>query len=164
MDSRPDPFDLPGVQWQPLSPRLTTIRELGLAVWLGIPAIAVGVAAYAFSLTWLMFVAAGLALIWLSQAILIPRRVRAFGYACRADDVAIRSGIWHRRMVVVPYGRMQTVSVTSGPLLRRFGLAAIGLQTASSGSDATIPGINRREAEHLRDRLTALGEARMLRL
>ncbi|GAA2430738.1 PH domain-containing protein [Streptomyces macrosporus] len=81
-------------------------------------------------------------------------------YAERADDLLIGRGVVWRRLTVVPYGRMQLVEVTSGPLERRFGLARVQLHTAAATTDAHIPGLAPEEAERLRDRLTELGEAR----
>jgi membrane protein YdbS with pleckstrin-like domain len=65
-----------------------------------------------------------------------------------------------RRMVVVPYGRMQFVDVTAGPLQRRFDVATVQLHTAAAASDARIPGLPPEEAHRLRDTLARLGEAR----
>jgi membrane protein YdbS with pleckstrin-like domain len=39
-------------------------------------------------------------------------------------------------------------------------LATVQLHTAAAASDARIPGLATTEAERLRDRLTALGEAK----
>ena len=61
-------------------------------------------------------------------------------------------------MTVVPYGRMQVVTVNSGPVERTFGLATVTLETASSGTNATIPGLAVADADALRDRLSELGE------
>jgi len=88
------------------------------------------------------------------------RRARAWSYAERADDLLVRRGILVRRLSIVPYGRMQFVDVESGVLSRRFGLAEVRLHTAAAASDARIPGLDAAEADRLRDRLTALGEAR----
>ena len=65
-----------------------------------------------------------------------------------------------RRLSVVPYGRMQFVDVTAGPVGRLFRLATVRLHTAAAASDARIPGLEREEAARLRDRLAALGEAK----
>ena len=65
-----------------------------------------------------------------------------------------------RRLSIVPYGRMQFVDVTAGPMERLFGLATVQLHTAAAASDAKIPGLPPAEAARLRDRLAALGEAR----
>lgn len=91
---------------------------------------------------------------------LLGRNWRSWRYAERADDLLIVRGVLWRRLTVVPYGRMQLVEVTSGPLERRFRLASVQLHTAAAASDARIPGLLPTEAERLRDRLTELGQAR----
>ncbi len=87
------------------------------------------------------------------------RRVRAWSYAERADDLLVRRGVMFRRMSVIPYGRMQYVEVTAGPFERAFGLATVQMHTAAAASDARIPGLAAAEAGRLRDQLTSLGEA-----
>lgn len=90
----------------------------------------------------------------------LGRNWRSWRYAERADDLLIAHGVLWREVTVVPYGRMQLVEVTTGPLERRYGLARLQLHTAAATTDATIPGLAPEEAERLRDRLTELGEAR----
>ena len=63
------------------------------------------------------------------------------------------------RSRVVPYGRMQFIDVSAGPIDRNFGLATVQLHTAAAASDARIPGLAQAEADRLRDRLASLGEA-----
>jgi hypothetical protein len=67
------------------------------------------------------------------------RTVAAWGYTEREDDLLIRSGVLMRRLVVVPYGRMQFVDVGSGPLARSFGVATVQLHTASAGHRRAHP-------------------------
>jgi membrane protein YdbS with pleckstrin-like domain len=86
-------------------------------------------------------------------------RYRAWGYVERHDDLIVGRGLMFRRLSVVPYGRMQFIDVTAGPVDRLLGLATVQLHTAAAASDARIPGLLRRDAEALRDRLAALGEA-----
>src|SRR5271156_4295148 len=69
-------------------------------------------------------------------AVLVWRRYRAWGYAEREDDLLVRRGVMIRRLTVVPYGRMQFIDVTAGPVDRLFGLATVQLHTASARSDA----------------------------
>jgi membrane protein YdbS with pleckstrin-like domain len=90
----------------------------------------------------------------------IRLRYRSWGYQERADDLLVRRGVWIRRLSVVPYGRMQFVDVTAGPVERQFRLSSVHLHTAAAHTDARIPGLDDAEAERLRDRLAALGEAR----
>jgi len=52
-------------------------------------------------------------------------RYRAWGYAERDDDLIITRGLLFRRVSVVPYGRMQFIDVTAGPIDRLFGLATV---------------------------------------
>lgn len=89
----------------------------------------------------------------------LTRRFRAWGYAEREDDLLVRRGVMFSRLSVIPYGRMQYIDVTAGPLERALDLATVKMHTAAAASDARIPGLERSEAERLRDRLAELGEA-----
>ncbi|MFI5621001.1 PH domain-containing protein [Streptomyces sp. NPDC051567] len=149
-----------GPVWVGLPGGLLTLRRLLLVIWtvalgaatgvlLGVLAGPVWAAAGAF---WLAVLGWG----W----VVLARNWRSWRYAERADDLLISRGVIWREQTVVPYGRMQLVEVTSGPLERRFGLASVQLHTAAAATDARIPGLVPAEAERLRDRLTALGQAR----
>jgi membrane protein YdbS with pleckstrin-like domain len=100
----------------------------------------------------------------LGSAVFLVRRARSWGYAERQDDLLVRRGLLVRRLSVIPYGRMQFVDVTAGPFERLFGLSTVRMHTAAAASDARIPGLAGDEAARLRDRLTALGEARAVGL
>ncbi|MFI6039368.1 PH domain-containing protein [Streptomyces sp. NPDC051315] len=149
-----------GPGWIGLPPGLLRMRRLLLVVWLGL-----GAAGVAVLLGLLVGPAwAALALLPLAGIgwgwVMLGRNWRSWRYAERADDLLISRGVLWREETVVPYGRMQLVEVTSGPVERYFGLASVQLHTAAAATDATIPGLDPAEAERLRDRLTALGEAR----
>ncbi|MEV0172582.1 PH domain-containing protein [Streptomyces sp. NPDC050803] len=146
--------------WTGLPPGLLRMRRMLLVVWLGLLAaglavllgLVVGPAWTAFALLPLA------AMVW--GWVMLGRNWRSWRYAERADDLLISRGVLWREETVVPYGRMQLVEVTSGPVERHFGLASVQLHTAAAATDATIPGLDPAEAERLRDRLTELGEAR----
>ena len=89
----------------------------------------------------------------------LRRRCRAWRYQERHEDLIVCRGVLVRRLSVVPYGRMQFVEVTAGPLERLYGLSTVKLHTAAAASDARIPGLEQAEAARLRDRLTQLGES-----
>ena len=89
----------------------------------------------------------------------LRRRFRAWRYQERHEDLIVARGVMVQRLSVVPYGRMQFVEVTAGPVERIFGLSTVKLHTAAAASDARIPGLERDEAARLRDRLTELGES-----
>ena len=101
-----------------------------------------------------------LAVIFLINAILAFRRVRVIGYVLREDDLLFRRGIMFERVIAVPYGRLQLVDVTRGPLLRSLGLATLKFVTASAATGVHLPGLRLDDAEALRDRLVTLAEAR----
>ncbi|MFG6503422.1 PH domain-containing protein [Microbacterium sp. P05] len=89
-----------------------------------------------------------------------PRQARSYGYQLRRDDLVFRRGILWQRMVAVPYGRMQLVDITHGPLDRGFGIAQLKLVTAAASTGVTIPGLKQAAAESLRDTLVAVAETR----
>lgn len=96
----------------------------------------------------------------LVNAFLAFRRVRAIGYILREDDLLFRRGIMFERVVAVPYGRLQLVDVTRGPLLRALGLSTLKFVTASAATGVQLPGLKLADAEALRDRLVELAETR----
>ena len=147
------------VLWRPLSGKLFWLKALSLLIGLGVMS-AIALSGWLLD-TWPVWLAAGaIGLIILIRLLLLPRSLRSWGYAERADDLLVRRGLLFRRLSIVPYGRMQFVDVTAGPLERLFGLATVQLHTAAAATDATIPGLAPDEAARLRDRLAALGEAR----
>ncbi|WP_329136640.1 PH domain-containing protein [Streptomyces sp. NBC_00670] len=146
--------------WRGLPPGLLRMRRLLLVLWLVPAALAAGLLPGLLAGPgWALFALLPLvALAW--GWVLLGRNWRSWRYAERADELLISRGVLWREETVVPYGRMQLVEVSSGPVERRFGLATVQLHTAAAATDATIPGLAPVEAERLRDHLTRLGEAR----
>lgn len=97
--------------------------------------------------------------IWLLW--LIPRQVRAMGWAVTGTDLQIRKGIMFKSLTVVPLGRLQYVDVEEGPIARHFGIAQVKLHTASAHTDAQLPGIPREQAAQLREEISELAEANL---
>jgi uncharacterized protein len=155
-------FAPPSEPWRRVSERLVTARRLVLAITLvPITLVAVAVTAAVATSAWVPWAVAAVALAVLGWAWwLIGRRVRSYGYCERSDDLLVTSGILFRRLVIVPYGRMQLVDVTAGPIDRALGITTVQLHTAAATSDAAIPGLPPHEAAALRDRLAAVGEQR----
>lgn len=161
MTNSPTPaFDVADVHWRSVSPRLITVRVISLLIFLGIPALGTIVPAVLVG-GWMWLLPAGLVALtgWLLW--LIPRQVRAIGYAEQEEDLMIRKGVMFRSLTVVPYGRMQYVDVGAGPIARKLKIAQVQLHTASAQTDASIPGLPEDEAGRLRDQLSARGEAKL---
>jgi uncharacterized protein len=154
-------FAPPGAPWQPVSEKLCTLRRLLLVLWVGVLGLAASIVLIVLVAWWigtLLLVVTAAVLVW--GWWIIGRNWKSWGYAEREDDLLVTHGVMFKTLVVVPYGRMQFVDVSAGPLDRRFGIAKVQLHTATPATDAEIPGLPPEEAERLRDRLAALGEAR----
>ena len=139
-------------QWKHPARGLLKLRWFEVAVMAVLAAVGVAVAGYAIAIPGVLVIGALFA--WFQK-----RRFDAWGYAEREDDLLVKRGVMFSRLSVIPYGRMQYIDVSAGPLERSFGLATVKMHTAAAASDARIPGLERAEAERLRDRLAQLGEA-----
>lgn len=153
--------------WLKPSPRLGTMRRVEIL------AASIAAALFVLGVTGLEALAGGLVNITLPALLLAgialagflgdrfaQRRVRAWAYREREDDLLVRRGVMISRLSVIPYGRMQFIDVIAGPIERAFGLATVRMHTAAASSDARIPGLPHAEAARLRDRLARLGEAK----
>lgn len=144
----------------PVSPKLTTARYLGRLPWILLPAIGVAIAAWLWS-AWLWIGAGIFAALFLWQLWLIPAQVKLLGWQETEDELLITKGrLWHT-FTVVPYGRIQFVDVTAGPIERSLGMKTLELHTASSSSDSSVEGLPAETADALRDRLAVKARERM---
>ncbi|MGZ9736459.1 PH domain-containing protein [Flavobacterium sp. GNP002] len=76
------------------------------------------------------------------------------GFAFREHDVLFRYGIIATNTIVIPYNRVQHVALHEGLISRYFGLAKIEIFTAGgSSSDIEIPGIEKEQAENIKQLL-----------
>jgi len=146
--------------WHQIAPQYVWVRLISTGIIIAL----VVAAAVALSLltrqmwTW---IPAGIALVVLVWTLAItPRQARAYGYQLRRDDLVFRRGILWQRLVAVPYGRMQLVDITHGPLDRGFGIAQLKLVTAAATTGVVIPGLRQEAAEKLRDTLVDVAETR----
>ncbi|HET7138690.1 MAG TPA: PH domain-containing protein [Arthrobacter sp.] len=166
---RTEAIDPPGISWQRVSPKYITLRlvqwaiaNLATVIVLSLPLVFVLVGWWEWPPLWLAIaVPAATLLLAIWRLLLIPRQVRAIGYAERDDDLLIRGGIFFQRTMAVPYGRMQYVDVAVGPIERSLGLCTLKLHTASTGTNAHLPGLPASEGARLREQLSARGEARL---
>jgi uncharacterized protein len=150
-DEQPWLHPSPGL-WRMRRAEVVTISVV-LAAFFGLLFLA-SVSPLAGLVSVLVVAALGTVLSWFMR-----RRFRAWRYQERHEDLIVARGVMVQRLSVVPYGRMQFVEVTAGPVERIFGLSTVKLHTAAAASDARIPGLEREEAARLRDRLTELGES-----
>ena len=151
----------PGRPWSLPSPRLLAMRRVEAAIVTAVAVVVALVAGAQSSVVLAATLAVTAAILGIPAQWWVRRRVRAWAFQEREDDLLVRRGVMFRRLSVVPYGRMQFVDVTAGPIERIYGLATVKMHTAAMASDARIPGLERSDAARLRDQLARLGESRL---
>lgn len=146
--------------WHQLARAYVTVRLISNGAFFLIVLIAALAIAFVARQQW-VWIPAGVVLLLTAWTFAItPRQARATGYQLRADDLVFRRGILWQRMVAVPYGRMQLVDITHGPLDRAFGIAQLKLVTAAASTGVVIPGLTQDAAQQLRDTLIEVAETR----
>jgi membrane protein YdbS with pleckstrin-like domain len=158
--ARSDAVTLHGgeLPWRPVSPMLARVRLITLAIVL-VPLVLASVAVGLLVTRWALLGTLALVLLGAWGAWLITRQVSAISWVELDEEIVIRKGRMFRSLVSVPYGRLQYVDIQSGPLARANGIASCEIHTASPESDGSLPGLPVAEAEALRSRLAARGEA-----
>lgn len=153
-------FRPPGIAWQRLSSRYLKLKLTMITiVWpILIAAVVVPLVLVAPRGVWITVLVVFL-LIWVWRYIRAPYAYRRWGYAETDTDVYLTNGLLTRNLECVPYGRMQVVNVSSGPIERLFKLSTVQMVTSSVTGTITIPGLESSEAAELRDRLIERGES-----
>lgn len=146
--------------WHQLARQYVAVQLISTGIFLAIVVAAMLVLTLLFHQMWAWIPGGILTIILVWTIVITPRQARSYGYQLRHDDLVFRKGILWQRVVAVPYGRMQLVDITHGPLDRGFGIAQLKLVTAAAATGVTIPGIRQEAAERLRDTLIDVAETR----
>ena len=144
--------------WLRVSPKYIVVEVVGSLIGM---VVFVGGFLIAYALWgqwWALWAAIAIGVVSLVGIAFEPRRVRSIAYRLREDDLLFRRGIMFQRQVAVPYGRMQLVDITRGPVARALGLADLKFVTAAASTAVTVPGLPMEEADRLRDELVARAE------
>jgi uncharacterized protein len=146
--------------WHQISRNYVWVQLISTGLFLAIVVAATLVLALGLHQTW-AWIPGGIMTVIIGWTLaILPRQARAIGYQLREDDLVFRRGILWQRLVAVPYGRMQLVDITHGPLDRGFGIAQLKFVTAAAATGVIIPGLPQATAETLRDHLVAVAESR----
>ncbi|HWH17580.1 MAG TPA: PH domain-containing protein [Allosphingosinicella sp.] len=131
------------------------IRGLITAAFLLIPALFADTAiARETPLPFGLATGAALALGLLLVFVVPARRYRAWAYEATGDELHVRHGIWMQSRTVVPFGRVQHIDVSQGPVERHYGVGTLTLHTAGTRSGAVaLPGLEIATAERMRDEI-----------
>ena len=146
--------------WHQISPKYVRVQFISTGSFLLAVVAAMLVLALLMHQTWAWIPGGILTVILVWTLAILPRQARSIGYQLREDDLVFRRGILWQRFVAVPYGRMQLVDITHGPLDRGFGIAQLKFVTAAATTGVVIPGLEQQTAETLRDHLIEVAESR----
>jgi hypothetical protein len=108
------------------------------------------------------FIIAGLiiAFIILTSLLLTKKAFEIKSYGIRKRDIIYKSGLVFRKIVIVPFNRVQHVELKSGPLDRYFGLSSLKIYTAGgSQSDLDIPGLALEKAQQMKEMIIKMTSA-----
>lgn len=151
----------PGIEpmttgWQPLPMRARPLFVLATVPMFALPAAGAGfvIGQITGQTAWLTTAVA----LVLGAAFGLWLAVKQFGHVrWTLDDsgLAIRRGRLWQRETRVPATRVQHLDLKRGPLQRRRALATLIVHTAGTRHSAvTVPNLDERDAEHLRERLS----------
>lgn len=163
-----DPAD---IEWKRVSPKYLKVRMISRAIWSLImivlaclPLLFTEVLGWWNVPLWLSVSLVAVMVVWqIWLTIIVRRQVRALGYSERAEHLLTRKGIMFRKVRAVPYGRIQFIDVSSGPVENMVGLSHLDIKTAG-GASTVLPGLDRAEAQRLREILTDLSDTKMVGL
>ncbi|WP_246028557.1 PH domain-containing protein [Shewanella atlantica] len=82
---------------------------------------------------------------------------KAIGYAVCSHELVMQTGIFWVKRISLPYTRLQHISLSQGPLERKFYLRTLKCFSAGSGSaEIELPGLESKTAEKLRQHLLSM--------
>jgi uncharacterized protein len=99
---------------------------------------------------WITLLLIGIELIatYLIVFLLPSLRWRRFRYDVREEEIELQEGIFIVKRTLIPMIRVQHVDTVQGPILRKYQLASVIINTAATSHD--IPALAESEAEELR--------------
>lgn len=153
------PQDLPTIEtikFHPLEKQYLKVSKISFFIFGLITLIVVSIAFYFIkkiqSPVVISSAAAIFILLTISGWVSLNLGFKLSGYALREKDILYKRGWFIRKTRVVPLSRIQHVSLQSGPIERKFGLASVSIYTAGSDeADFTIKGITGKTAQQIKE-------------
>lgn len=104
---------------------------------------------------WIGWVLIGLAIFFLIGAVWSiispPLTFKSWRYDVDEEFLYLQFGVWSRTEQLIPMTKIQAVSLTQGPLMRKYQLASLSVETM--GSSHAIPALPKETATELRERI-----------
>jgi len=101
---------------------------------------------------WIIFTVIGVIIAWIITVIaFIEIGFKNLSWALREKDIQFKKGWLFQSTHIIPFNKVQHCELVSGPIGRKYGLASIRLNTASSNNiDISIKGLKQETAEQLK--------------
>jgi membrane protein YdbS with pleckstrin-like domain len=97
------------------------------------------------------------ALFFLTSWFWLPLEIRHSRFLLRTQDFLLQFGVLWRKAVLIPLHRVQHVTISQGPLQKRFGLATLKVYTAGGmEAEAALADIDYAVAQALSEQLSLL--------
>ncbi|AQQ52136.1 PH domain-containing protein [Planococcus lenghuensis] len=105
---------------------------------------------------WVYAVCAAVLLLFGFFAVFLFPKIRweRWRYEVREQEIELQHGLFVVKRTLVPMVRVQHVDTEQGPILRKYGLAAISISTAATVH--TVPALITAEADELRNKISVL--------
>lgn len=115
--------------------RYLRVRHFWMLVsWAAVAAVLSGLTAYFEWPDWFYYVALGWLLLYFIAMVLIQPAIynRVTRYELKNDLLIVRTGLFTVKTKMVPIKRIQGAKLTTGPISRRYKLATVTVNTAST--------------------------------
>ncbi|AIM16759.1 MULTISPECIES: PH domain-containing protein [Neobacillus] len=76
---------------------------------------------------------------------------KSWRYDVDEEFLQLKSGVWNEKHQLVPMTKIQSVATIQGPLLRKYGLCKVAVETM--GSSHVIPALSKEQAIKLREQI-----------
>lgn len=115
--------------------------------------------------SWLDYIWIGLSILTVLSipwafAVSSPLFYKTFRYGLTDDFLYIKSGVWSLSEVVIPMTKIQSIELTQGIIMRKYGVYSIEMKTMQGSQ--SIPYLEEQVAKQLRDDIAKLARLKEL--
>lgn len=145
------------VQFNALSRKYWKVALLNTVIFLFILALAIALLLFLAKETrsYIYVFASGYLILGIFLIMLYQARIKRTGYAIREKDLIYKSGIISIATSIIPFTRIQHITLNEGIFSRMFQLGSLHVFTAGGGSGSiTIPGLDIELARTIKAELT----------
>ena len=157
------------IDYKQISPKAIKVRNVNELITssIGIVVLALLVfCTYQFNWwSWLQYVWIGLiaftpiGIVW-TYVVSSPLFYKTFRYSITDDYLYIKSGVWTISESVVPMAKIQSIELTQGFFMRKYGVSSVEISTMKGSHE--IPHVEEEVAKRLRDDIAKLARLKEL--